>query len=398
MVLDRRSLPMPRRSPYEISLSTTEERELRKRAAKYTLPYFQVVRAKMVLLAAQASVTMRLQRAWARAARSSACGENASSKNASPVWKNAPVRDGPGDFPPELVVQVKALACELPATHDLPLSRWSTTDLVSTCLGPAWSLRSAAAPFGDGCTKTPSVPGNIEPGSSLATPILPLKAGRILDLYERRWNGQILQDDEFVISADEKTSIQARRRRHPTRVGRPGRPMRVEHEYGCPAWAYLAALDVYHARVFGRCETKNGIAPFDRLVDQVMARSPYAEARRVFWIVDNGSAHRGSRAVARLQRRYPRLVLVHGPLHASWLNQIEIYFSIVQRKVLTPNDFPDLAAVAERLLKFQSYYQSIAKPFEWKFTRQDLQQLLGKMPSLAARAEKIRDRTYETTD
>ena len=216
-------------------------------------------------------------------------------------------------------------------------------------------------------------------------PNFALKAGRILDLYQRLWSGESLKDDEFVISADEKTSIQARCRRHPTRTCQPGRPMRIEHEYRRGgAWAYLAALDVHHARLFGRCESKNGIAPFDRLVDQVMTRSPYDEARRVFWIVDNGSAHRGTRAVARLQTRYPRLVLVHGPLHASWLNQIEIYFSIVQRKVLTPNDFSGLDAVAERLLAFQSYYESIAKPFEWKFTRQDLVQLLSKMDSAAA--------------
>lgn len=180
----------------------------------------------------------------------------------------------------------------------------------------------------------------------------PLKAGRILDLYERRWKGRRLNDDEFVISADEKTSIQARCRKHATQLCQPGRPMRVEHEYQrCGAWAYLA-LDVHRARVFGRCEAKSGIAPFDRLVEQVMTRPPYTEARRVFWIVDNGSAHRRCRAAARLQSRYRSLILVPGPVHASWLNQIEIYFSIVQREVLTPNDFPDLAAVAERLAKF----------------------------------------------
>src|SRR5438128_8455628 len=87
-----------------------------------------------------------------------------------------------------------------------------------------------------------------------------------------------------------------------------------------PTWA---ALDVHHARIFGRCQTKNGIAPFDRLVEQVMTRPPYNDARRVFWIVDNCSAHRGSRAVQRLQDRYPQLVLVHAPIHASWLNQVE---------------------------------------------------------------------------
>ena len=108
--------------------------------------------------------------------------------------------------------------------------------------------------------------------------------------------------------------------------------MKVEHEYErAGAWAYLAALDVHQARLFGRCEPTTGIAPFDRLVAQVMTLPPYRDARRVFWIVDNGSSHRGARAVERLQRQYPNLVLVHGPVHASWLNQIEIYFSIVQR-------------------------------------------------------------------
>src|SRR5207248_7373554 len=185
--------------------------------------------------------------------------------------------------------------------------------------------------------------------------------------------------------ADEKTSIQARRRKHATQCCRPRTPMHVEHEYfRCGAWTYIAALDVHRARVFGRCEAQNGIAPFNRLVEQVMTRPPYNDARRVFWIVDNGSSHRGLASVQRLQGKYPKLVSVHGPVHASWLNQIEIYFSIIQRKVLTPNDFPNLAAVAERLLEFQTYYQSIAKPFEWKFTRQDLLQLLSKMDSAAA--------------
>lgn len=206
------------------------------------------------------------------------------------------------------------------------------------------------------------------------------KAGRLLDLYARQWDEKPLKDDEFVISADEKTSIQARRRKHPTHACRPRTPMRVEHEYDrCGAWTYLAALDVHNARIFGRCETKNGIAPFDRLVEQVMTRPPYNDARRVFWIVDNCSAHRGARAVERLRSRYPGLVLVHAPIHASWLNQIEIYFSILQRKVLTPNDLVSLDALAERILDFQYYWESTARPFEWKFTRQDLAELLAKL-------------------
>jgi hypothetical protein len=75
------------------------------------------------------------------------------------------------------------------------------------------------------------------------------------------------------------------------------------------------------------------------------------------------------------------LTLVHAPVHASWLNQIEIYFSIVQRKVLSPNNFPGLDALAERLLAFQYYWQDIAQPFQWKFTRRDLARLLSKCSS-----------------
>jgi len=112
-----------------------------------------------------------------------------------------------------------------------------------------------------------------------------------------------------------------------------------------------------------------------------MTQPPYRDARRVFWILDNGSSHRGPRSVERLTRAFPNLVPVHGPIHASWLNQIEIYFSIVQRKVLTPNDFMCLEEVQERLLRFQEHYESMATPFDWRFTRDDLMDLLRKINS-----------------
>jgi hypothetical protein len=204
-----------------------------------------------------------------------------------------------------------------------------------------------------------------------------VKAGRILDLYARRWKGKPLGRKDFVISTDEKTSIQARRRLHPTLPPAPKRAMRVEHEYKrCGAWAYLAAMDVHRLKLFGRFEQSTGIVPFETLVADVMRQPPYNTARRVFWIMDNGSSHRGATCVQRLQAAFPNVVPVHGPVHASWLNQIEIYFSIVQRKVLTPNDFASLAEVADRLLRFQKHYEQIAAPFEWKFTRADLDALL----------------------
>ncbi len=276
------------------------------------------------------------------------------------------------------------MACELPATFGLPISRWSSADLaaqvrqsglvasISRTTVWRWLHEDAIRPWQHRCWVFPRDPHFAE------------KAGRILDLYERVWLGHPLKDGEFVLSADEKTSIQARRRRHRTLPPQPGVAMKVEHEYTrCGAWAYLAALDVHRAKLFGRCERKNGIAPFGRLVDQVMTQTPYKEARRVFWILDNGSAHRGARCIRRLQSKYPRIVPVHGPVHASWLNQIEIYFSIVQRKVLTPNDFLSLQALEERLLGFQQHYATIANPFKWKFTRHDLNKLMNKLKAAA---------------
>jgi transposase len=128
--------------------------------------------------------------------------------------------------------------------------------------------------------------------------------------------------------------------------------------------------------VFGRCEPKTGKAAFGRLVDDVMGQEPYRSARRVFWIVDNGSAHRGERAAEELRARHPRIVLVHTPTHASWLNQIELYFSIIQRKVLTPNDCTTLNELIERILAFGRRYSALHKPFSWRFTRKDLERRL----------------------
>jgi hypothetical protein len=119
-----------------------------------------------------------------------------------------------------------------------------------------------------------------------------------------------------------------------------------------------------------------------------MSQEPYRSARRVFWIMDNCSAHRGKKAVDRFRSQWPNAVLVHTPVHAIWLNQVEIYFSIVQRKVMTPNDFSSLDDLEQRLLAFQSHYERSASPFKWTFTRRDLHTLLAKIASkrLAAAA------------
>jgi len=207
------------------------------------------------------------------------------------------------------------------------------------------------------------------------------KAGRVLDLYGREFEGQPLGADDFVISADEKTSIQARIPCHSTTPAGPGRPMRVEHEYERGgSLAYIAAWDVHRGKLFGQLSPTTGIAPSDALVDQVMSQEPYRSARRVFWVLDNGSSHRGAPSIQRLQAAHANLIPVHLPIHASWLNQIEIYFSILQPKVLTPPRADSLNGLAADIVGFQAGYEVLAKPFRWKFTRDDLNQLLQRLP------------------
>jgi transposase len=277
-------------------------------------------------------------------------------------------------------VQIKALACELPQRLGLPLSRLSLADIQREVTSQGIVAQVSGTTLWRWLSADALRPWQHRSWIFPRDPDFALKAGRILDLYARRWQGARLESNDFVISADEKTSVQARRRKQPTVPPAAGRPMRIEHEYFREgAWTYLAAWDVHRAKLFGRCEKKSGIAPTDRLLAEVMNQEPYTSAHRVFWIMDNGSAHRGQRAVERIRSRWPKAILVHTPIHASWLNQVEIYFSIVQRKVLTPNDFSSLAQREQRLLDFQKHYEQTATPFQWTFTRNDLSALLAKL-------------------
>jgi hypothetical protein len=136
---------------------------------------------------------------------------------------------------------------------------------------------------------------------------------------------------------------------------------------------------VHRAHVIGHCAQTTGIAPFTELVEKVMTSKPYATARRVFWIVDNGSSHRGWTAAARLSDAFPNARMIHLPVHASWLNQVEIYFSVVQRKLLTPDDFADLDNLAGKITAFEHRYNNAARPFDWRFGRNDLNRLIERI-------------------
>jgi DDE superfamily endonuclease len=254
---------------------------------------------------------------------------------------------------------VKALACELPAERGVPLSRWSSAEIAREAVTRGIVAQISGATVWRWLSEDAIRPWSYRSWIFPRDPDFRAKAGRVLDLYEGRWHGRLhgrlLEPGDFVVCADEKPSIQARRRKHASVPAAPGGVLLVEHEYErMGALCYLAAWDVRHAKIFDRCAPKDGIEPFDALVEQFMSVEPYASARRVFVVVDNGSAHRGKRSIDRLQGAWPNLILVHTPIHASWLNQAEIYLSVVQRKVLQPNDFADLESLEQQLLAFRA--------------------------------------------
>jgi hypothetical protein len=307
-------------------------------------------------------------------------GESASSINVLPVLRNGQDAVGPAFFPPEVVIEIKALACQLPRDLGLPFSSLTGDEIAKQAVERGIVASISGTTVWRWLSNDAIRPWSYRSWIFPRDPAFEQKAGPILDLYHGRWRGKPLRECDFVISADEKTSIQARQRLTPTMPPTAGLAGRVEHEYQRKgALVYLAAWDVGQARLFGLCRPRGGIASFRALVDVVMKQEPYRSARRVFWITDNGSSHRGQKAKDRITSWYPNTILVHTPIHASWLNQVEIYFSILQRKVLTPNDFMNLRELKSRILHFQKLYENTATAFKWNFTRQDLKKVLARL-------------------
>ncbi|MDN5920824.1 MAG: IS630 family transposase [Pseudonocardia sp.] len=276
---------------------------------------------------------------------------------------------------------VVALACQLPAASGVPLARWtgpelavelSAQDLVDSPVSASSILRILA--------EHPVKPWQYQSWIYPRDPNFATRARVVLDLYQGRYEGEPLRPGDRILSVDAKPSIQARGRCHPTLPAAPGRPARVEHEYvRNGALALLAAFDVHTGTVSASTPTTTGIAPFMDLMSQVMSQPEYADAPRVFVIVDNGSDHRGQAAIDRLRTAHPNAILIHTPVHASWLNQVEIFFSIIQKKAVSPGDFAGTTELTQTLLSFVDRYNQTARPFNWKFTADDLTTLLRRI-------------------
>jgi transposase len=364
-----------------VMLTAAERRALKKRVRGSKTPWRDWLRAQIVLAAARG-------RSNARIARDLCISEDTARK-----WRGRFADrglEGLGDLPrsgrPRRISEadraaVVALACQLPAATGVPLARWTGPELaaelaaqglVSEPMSVTSLLRILA--------ENPVKPWQYQSWIFPRDPGFEAKAKVILDLYQGFYQGQPLGPGDRILSFDAKPSIQARGRIHATLPAAPGRPVRVEHEYvRHGALALLAGLDVHTGKVFASTPKTTGIVPFMDLAGQVMARPEYKNAPRVFVIVDNGSDHRGKKAIDRLRKAHPNAIMIHTPVHASWLNQVEIFFSVIQKKVVSPNDFASLDQLSATLLAFVDRYNQTARPFSWKFTAADLTVLLRRI-------------------
>jgi transposase len=273
-----------------------------------------------------------------------------------------PAAAGLRSFPPEVAVHLVKIACELPDRLGCSLSQWDCAELarklvadqVVESISPQTVARilnhHRLKPWRRHLWLSPHVPRD----EAFAAQVR-----HIVDLYSRP-----LRAHEVVLSVDEKTSLQPRTRRSPTLPARPGVPVRVEHEYERKgALNLFAAFDTRSGRVYARTADRKRQVEFIAFLEQLDREVP-ADKTTIHVVLDNLRMHKGRRVQAWLAQ-HPRFVFHHPPVHCSWMNQVEQWFSILQRKRLSIADFPDKAMLAERLMEFVSQWNERAHPFNW---------------------------------
>ena len=279
-----------------------------------------------------------------------------------------------------MAIHLVKIACELPDRLGVSLSQWDCTELarqlvadgVVTSISPQTVGRilnhHRLKPWRKHLWLSPDVPRDAAFAACVQ---------HIVDLYTRP-----LAPHEAVLCVDEKTSLQPRTRVSPTLPARPDLPVRVEHEYERKgALNLFAAFDTRTGKVYARTAERKRQVEFIAFLEQVDREIP-AEKTTIHIVLDNLIMHKGKKVRAWLAL-HPRFVFHHPPVHCSWMNQVEQWFGILQRKRLAIADFADKAALSERLLAFVSHWNEYAHPFNWS-TKSVAKVMAKCQPALAA--------------
>lgn len=280
----------------------------------------------------------------------------------SPVFTTSPDAAASRSFPPEVALHAVKIACERPDHCGRSLSQWDCQELARQLQqdGVVPSISSETVrrilnhhrlkPWRHHLWLSPQVPRDAAFAQAVQ---------EISDLYTRP-----LAAHEMVLCVDEKTSLQPRTRKAPTRPAQPGQPVRVEHEYERKgALNLFAGFDTRTGKVYGHTAERKRQKEFIEFLEKLDREIP-ATITTIHLVLDNVRMHKGKQVQAWLAK-HTRFVFHHPPVHCSWMNQVEQWFSILQRKRLTIADFADKAELAERLHAFIAEWNEHAHPFNW---------------------------------
>jgi transposase len=275
---------------------------------------------------------------------------------------------------------VVRLACERPDPLGRSLSQWDCTELARQLIAEeiiedisAATVRRILAahqlkPWRQHIWLYPKQPRD---AAFYAT------VSELIALYTRP-----LRPDELVLSVDEKTSLQPRPRRCPTLPAQPqNRPNRVEHEYKrAGALNLFAAFDTRSGQVYGHCYERKRQREFIAFLEQ-LDREIAETTKTIHLVCDNVSTHHG-RDVRKWFAKHPRFVVHFTPVHCSWMNQVEQWFSIFQRKRLRIADFASKEHLQAKIEQFIGEWNQHAHPFNW--STKSVAKVMAKAPAIAA--------------
>ena len=312
------------------------------------------------------------------------CGNGGGAGQSGEASKTYRGRELPGVFPPEVRAQATALACSRPREEEVPLARWSNAEIARRLVALGMVVSIAASTVGRWLASEKIRPWRYRSWQHILDPQAFLERARpVLRLYGRA--KALLKKGFWVVCVDEKTSIQARKRPQTPDPAVPGHPVHVSHRYKRKgALNLFAALSVADGKIYGHCRLRKRFVDFQAfLLAVVIPEGLRRGVHTLALILDNGTTH----APKQLERWLKEQIEKHGwelsiqvywlPKNASWLDQIEIWFSILQRKLLQPNHFERLGALRQAILEFIAYHNETAKPIQWSYTVEKLEKKLG---------------------
>jgi transposase len=298
--------------------------------------------------------------------------------------QDAPRSGAPRRFSSENRAQVTALACSLPRSHGVPLAHWSRAELAGHVTTVPTLPAISARTIGRWLTAEQIRPWRFHSWQHIQDPETFLERARpVLRLYEHA--AALLEEGVWVVCTDEKTSIQAREAEQAPRPAIHEHPVYQSPRYHRRgALHLLAALSVADGLVYGQCHPRKRFVDFRSFLETaIITEALQRDVQAVALVLDNGSTHAPKQLTRWIQERTSTLEgklsiqLYWLPVNASWLDQLEIWFSLLQRKLLQPNHFCNLNELEQAIGDFIARYNQTAKPLKWSYTVEQLEHKLA---------------------